>query len=198
MTNLKRTSKEDIMKAAARLFSEKGYHKVTIREIASDIDINSAMIYYYFSSKYDVLKSLYRFYTEERLKECPDVGELLQLAETEGPYELLMKTEFHFNEENRATLDQILVTASREICSDFESEQFLRENIFDNITNILGPILKRLIEFKKIEPFDIDTFLKVTSYYCYSAAVLNNSAFKQDVTEYQKGMSFLFSMISPT
>ena len=197
MANQKRTPKEKIMRAAAKLFSERGYHKVTIREIANATDINSAMIYYYFSSKEDVLKNLYKFYTEERLKECPDVAELLRLAETDPPHEVLMKSEFHFNEKTREMLDQILVTASREICSDSDSERFVRENIFDNITNILKPLLIRLVELGKIKPFDIDIFLRVMSYYCYSAAALNNSAFKQNIAEYQEGMSFLFSMITP-
>ena len=190
-------TKEKIMKVAAKLFSEKGYDRVTIREIANITDINQAMIYYCFSSKEDILKSLYRFYTEQRLKECPDVDELLRLAETETPHEVLMKTEFHFNEETREMLDQILVTSSREICSDPESQQFIRDNIFDNITNILKPLLLRLVELKKIKPFDIDTFLRVTSHYCYSAAALNNSAFRQDVEEYRSGMAFLFSVITP-
>jgi len=197
MANQKKDQKEKIMRTAAKLFSERGYHKVTTREIANAIGINSAMIYYYFSSKEDVLKSLYKFYTEERLKECPDVTELLRLAETDPPYVVLMKSEFHFNEKTRKMLDQILVTASREICSDPDSERFIRDNIFDNITKILKPLLMRLVELKKIKPFDIDTFLKVLSYYCYSAAALNNSAFRQNVAEYQSGMSFLFSMITP-
>ncbi|MCL2517176.1 MAG: TetR family transcriptional regulator [Oscillospiraceae bacterium] len=193
----KKTAKEKIMETSAKLFSEKGYEKVSVREISSTAGVNSAMIYYYFASKDGVLKSLYRFYTEERLKECPDLNELLRLAETDPPHAVLMKSEFHFNEKTRKMLDQILVTASREICSDPESEHFIRENIFENITNILKPLLLRLVELEKIKPFDIDTFLKVTSYYCYSAAALNNSAFKQNVAEYQAGMSFLFSMITP-
>lgn len=197
MTKQSKAAKEKIMKVAAKMFSERGYHKVTIREIASATGINPAMIYYYFHSKEDVLKSLYKFYAEERLKECPDLNDLLKLAETDQPYVVLMKSEFHFNEKTRKMLDRILVTASREICSDPKSRQFIRENIFDNVTNILKPLLLRLVELKKIELLDIDTFLRVLSYYCYSSAALNNSVFKQNVAEYQAGMAFLFSMITP-
>ena len=191
------STKEKIMRAAAKLFSEKGYSKVTTREIAKAVGINSASIYYHFSSKEDLLKSLYQFYTEVRRKECPDLHELLLLAETEPPYEVLIKSEFHFDSKKREILDQILVTAAREFCADSESERFICENIFDNIINILKPLLARLIELKKISPFDIDTFLKVMSYYCFSAAALNNSNLKQSIAEYQAGMSYLFSTIAP-
>jgi len=193
----KLSTKEKIMKTAAKMFSEEGYNRVTTRKIAKAIGINSAMIYYHFSSKHDVLKSLYKFYIEEQVKSSPDLNELLQLAETELPHVVLMKSEYHYNnDEMRKMLDQILVTAAREICADPASEQFIRETIFDNITNILKPLLVRLTELKKIKPFDVDTFLKVVSYYCCSAATLNNSSFKQSITEYQAGMAYLFSTIT--
>ncbi|MCL2774635.1 MAG: TetR/AcrR family transcriptional regulator [Oscillospiraceae bacterium] len=192
-------TKEKIMRVAAKMFSERGYDKVTTREIAKVVGINSASIYYYFPSKEDILKSLYRFYNEELRKVCPDLNELLRLAETDLPYEVLMKSEFHYNDKDmREMLDQILVTAALRFCGDPESERFLRENIFDNIANILRPLLLRLIELKKIKSFDVDSFIKVMSYYCYSAAALNNSDFKQDIPEYQAGMALLFSIITPT
>ena len=192
------TTREKIMAVAAKMFSERGYDKVTTREIANAIGINSASIYYHFPSKADIIKSLYAFYSENRQKSNPDVCALLALAETEHPYIVLGKTEYHFIEDIRVMMDQILVTASREICTDTDCENFIRENIFDNIETILRPLLERMIELKKIEPLDIDTFLRVLSNYCYSTAVLNNTVFRQDVSEYQAGMAFLFSYIKPT
>jgi AcrR family transcriptional regulator len=192
------STRETILRVSARLFSEKGYDKVTIREIARAAGINSASIYYHFPSKANILTSLYGLYSEERIKESPNVDELLMMIETCPPHMVLLKTEFHFNEDIRDLLDQILVTASREICSNAESENFIRENIFSNIDNILRPIIQRMMDLKKIEPFALDTFLEVLSYYCYSAAVLNNSVFKHGVSEYRDCMSFLFSMIKPS
>jgi len=190
------TTKEKILRAAARLFSESGYDKVTTREIANAIGINSASIYYHFTSKDEILKSLYRFYTEVRSKTSPDKDELLRLAETEYPHAVLMKSEFHFDEEYRGMLDHIIATAVREINADPEAERFIGENIFDSVTGILKPLLERFVELGKIKPFDIDTFLRVLSNYCFSTAALNNSSFRQDVRQYQEGMAFLFSMIT--
>jgi len=191
-------TKHKILKTAAKMFSERGYDKVTMREIARDVGINSASIYYHFPSKEDILKSLYRLYSEQRRDNSPDLNELMRLAETEHPHKVLMKSEFHYDDDKkREMLDRILVIAARELCSDPESELFIRENIFDNITTILRPLLLRLIELEKIKPFNVDDFLKVVSYYCYSAATLNNSAYKQSIAEYQAGMSLLFSIITP-
>ena len=193
----KTPTKEKIMKVAAKMFSERGYDRVTTREIAKAIGINSASIYYYFPSKENILKSLYDYYSDIRSRANPDLEELLRLAETDPPHEVLMKSEFHFHEEIREMLDQILITAGRCISVDPESERFMRENVFDNVEKILRPLLQRMIELGKIKPFDLDNFIKVLSCYCFSAAALNNSAFRQSVDEYQAGMSMLFSLVTP-
>jgi AcrR family transcriptional regulator len=191
------STKENILRTAAKLFSEQGSDKVTTREIAKAIGINSASIYYHFSSKEDLLKSLYKLYSEERRKQYPDLQELLRLAETEPPHDVLMKSEFHYQEDIREMLDQIIVIATCRIKADPESESFVRENIFDSIINFLKPLLERLVELGRIEPLDIDAFLGILCYYCFSAAALNNSPFRQGVAEYQTAMSHIFSMITP-
>jgi len=193
----KNATKDKILMTAARMFSERGYDKVTTREIAKAIGINSASIYHHFASKKEILKNLYKYYSEQMRKERPDLNDLLKLAETEPPRDVLMKSEFHFNDEVRGILDQILVTAARMIVSDPESERFIRENIFDSVKNILGPLLTRMIELGKIKPLDIKTFLDVLSHYCFSAAALNNSPFSQSVSEYQAAMSYIYSAIAP-
>jgi len=189
-------TRDRIMKAAAKLFSEKGYNKVTTREIAAAAGINSASIYNHFSSKDELLKSLYNYYTEHRSEQNPDVSELLKLAETAPPMEVLMNAEYHYSEEARGMMDQILVTASKEITSDPDSERFIRENIFDNIVSVLRPVLERLVELEKIKPFDMDAFFNVLCFYCYSAAALNSTPFGHNVREYQASMAFIFSIIA--
>lgn len=188
-------TKEKIMQVAAKMFSERGYDKVTTREIAKAIGINSASIYHHFSSKGDILKTLYAFYCEQRHKGCPDLNELMQLAETHKPLEVLSRTTFHFDEDVREMLDATLITAARRICADAESERFIRENIFEQIEQVLRPLLQHMVNLKKIKPLDIDIFIRTVSYYCFSAASLNNTPFRQDPEEYRLGMEYIFSMV---
>ena len=187
-----------ILEAAAKLFSESGYHKVSTREIAQASGINVASIYHYFPSKANILKSLYELYSAEVRKALPDLHELLRLTEFLPPHEVLMKAEFHFDEEARGLLDQVLVTAAREICSDRESEQFIRDNIFSPTLDILGPLLRHMVKLGKIKPFDIESFLSVLTRYGFSAAALNHSTFENSSERYQADLSFIFSLITPT
>lgn len=53
-----RNNKRVILKTAERLFAEKGFDGARVDEIASEADVNKALIYYYFDSKEDILESL--------------------------------------------------------------------------------------------------------------------------------------------
>jgi len=51
-------AKERIIKASVRLFSEKGFDKSSVSEIAEAANVTKALIYYYFKSKEDILDYL--------------------------------------------------------------------------------------------------------------------------------------------
>ncbi|MBL4604132.1 MAG: TetR family transcriptional regulator [Flavobacteriaceae bacterium] len=52
----KETRKEQIIQISAKLFKEKGYAAVTMRDIAKALDIKAASLYNHISSKQDILK----------------------------------------------------------------------------------------------------------------------------------------------
>jgi TetR/AcrR family transcriptional regulator, cholesterol catabolism regulator len=50
--------REQILKTAAQLFAAKGYHAVTLDEIAKQLDIQKASLYYYIKSKRALLEEI--------------------------------------------------------------------------------------------------------------------------------------------
>lgn len=46
---------QEIIAAAAQVFKEKGYHAATTRDIAAEVGIQQATLYYYISSKEELL-----------------------------------------------------------------------------------------------------------------------------------------------
>ncbi|MFN2292028.1 MAG: TetR/AcrR family transcriptional regulator [Anaerolineae bacterium] len=52
---LKQEREERILDAAAAIFAEKGYHRATIRDIATQADVADGTIYNYYDSKFDLL-----------------------------------------------------------------------------------------------------------------------------------------------
>jgi len=193
----KTTTKEKILRASAKLFSERGFERVSTREIAKAVGINSALIYYYFYSKEDILKNLYRLYADERRKELPDMAELLRLVEIASPYNVFKRLQECENNENRDFMNHILLIAVKEFSSDPESERFIQTNVFGDISSILKPLLQRMVELGKIKPINIETFINIVSFYCFSSIALHNSSFRKTIPEYQTGMSYIYSLITP-
>lgn len=52
------TRKEEIIKTAAKLFKEKGYSAVTMRDLATAMGIKAASLYNHIDSKQDILKEI--------------------------------------------------------------------------------------------------------------------------------------------
>jgi len=78
-------TKEHIQNVAIRLFSEKGFDGVSIRDIAKEANVNIAMISYYFKSKEHLLEGLVddvinkHFLLKDQIetKEIPPIEKLL-------------------------------------------------------------------------------------------------------------------------
>lgn len=73
-----------IMSVALDLFANSYYETVTVRDIATACDINTALIYYYFGSK----KGLFRAAIEASIREALFEYETLR-AEADDPVELI-------------------------------------------------------------------------------------------------------------
>jgi AcrR family transcriptional regulator len=74
-----------ILQGAATVFSEKGYHHASMRDIARETGISLAGMYYYFSSKEEMLYSIQKFCfrqvldgIQQRLRELDDPVERLR------------------------------------------------------------------------------------------------------------------------
>ncbi len=59
--------RETILRAAWKLFYEKGYEKTSIQEILDEIGASKGRFYYYFSSKAELLLSLYEIFDNKYL-----------------------------------------------------------------------------------------------------------------------------------
>ncbi len=49
----------EILAAALKIFREKGYHAASMQDLADEVGLQKASLYYYVSSKEDLLKALY-------------------------------------------------------------------------------------------------------------------------------------------
>lgn len=83
-----------ILKAASRVFSEKGYHRATIDEIARRAEIGKGTVYAYFSSKEDlfnqVIQSGVEYYIRTLKRQLEKKGTVYDRLSWLYQYHLLM------------------------------------------------------------------------------------------------------------
>ncbi len=73
-TDLVEQKHQQIVQAACKLFSEKGYHKTSLRDISRESGINLSYIYKYISKKDDILYLFYQYISKKLISffEKPD------------------------------------------------------------------------------------------------------------------------------
>src|SRR5262245_34503676 len=79
--------RQDILRAAMELFAKKGFRGTTTRDLASQADVNEAIIFRHFNTK----EELYRAILEEKMQhgKGEKFDELWRLAENSGAVEFL-------------------------------------------------------------------------------------------------------------
>lgn len=79
--------KKELIEVATKLFESRGYEKVSVRDILSEVNGAPGMFYYYFKSKEDIFLACMECYFSERLKVKVDI-----LNNKEIEYEERIKT----------------------------------------------------------------------------------------------------------
>jgi len=197
MQNLSGT-KRKIFDTAVLLFSENGYGNVSMRDIASSIGIQPASIYNHFTGKADLLASIYDFFVENQQAVKPDLEELMKLAETEEPHEVIKKAFFFYDPKIARTMDRITIIAANEQRNDLYSDHIIHDCVFSLPEQYTGPLLRRMIELGRIEPLDVDTFVYTISLLCYSSAILNYSRHPVTMDMWQKVNDMVGTLIKST
>ena len=134
-----------ILHAAADMFADRGFEKVTMREIARAVDIQAASIYNHFKSKNDILEYILRDYEQHnsgydndpasKLRENPTLEGVMscfQLVFPKGEAEYYLKVlcvilqEQHSNTIVRERMSENILNSERYVIKVFEILKDLR------------------------------------------------------------------------
>lgn len=132
------TKQELIFNAGAKLFAERTYNSVGIRDIAREAGVNSAMISYYFGGKSGLLREIFSRFTSLVLTVTTE-----GLAEATDFYELCDITVRSFLGSARANRDVYLV-GLRELNHDTADLQDIRDNLNERSWAIFSQNLERM------------------------------------------------------
>lgn len=199
MLNEMTGTKLKIFESAAELFAKEGYHAVSMRQIAKNVDIKAASIYNHFESKEAILMAIYQYFND-RMKECaPDLDEILLAAETKHPHDVLRMLTMIFPKDSLHLMSTSMLVTSSMARFDPIANEILFHNLIDMPERYDRPLLERLIELDRIEPIDIDSFILVHTNYCNSSANLfyMNEEKSIPLSEWLDGLELIYKIIQP-
>ncbi len=126
--------KEEIKKAASKIFATYGYGKTTLEDIASSLKMKKNSLYYYFESK----EALFQELLEDEVKEHLKRQKVILESKIPADKKLLQSVDelFHFiNERTRAYLIKVssFVEIEKTIASSFPDYKRREEKILKEI-----------------------------------------------------------------
>jgi len=189
------STKWRIFVTAIELFSDNGYNKVSMRDIADAVGIKPGSIYSHFESKDDILVNIYEFYEYHATIILPDINSLLLDAETMDVRQLLKKTDIHFLPEAQHLMDRIMIILAMERRGDPRSEELIMKCQYDHIEKTFRPLLNKLMELKRIEKIDVDAFIDLYFNFSHGAALRGYSRQPVSSKEWLSCLSMVYSLV---
>lgn len=158
------STRDDIVRAAQKLFAERGYHGATMRAIASEAEVDPALIHHFFISKEGVFSAaIGDFFKADQIVDevlQPDVTAvgcrlissfvgLLDQPETQGPILAVIRSAASYGDAVRLLEDYIVRQVIGQIVKQTAgSHQSLRATLIG--AEIIGLIMMRYVF--KVEP----------------------------------------------
>ncbi len=110
-------TKARILTTAERLFSEVGFDKARVDDIAKEAGVNKALIYYYFESKDEILKTLFSNLVEGAKRMLAESVEKIPDVLNEDNYKALFDVYIRFIMEKRKILKVAIAESVKESSS---------------------------------------------------------------------------------
>lgn len=188
-------TKQSILDTSRRLFNNLGYNNVTIRMIATELNMSSGNLNYHFRKREDILEALYFEMVEvfdSRVKEVSDKSISLQYIQSNIESSMKRMIEYRFF----WTDLYFLLKANKKIRTHFEEAKIERKAGYRFVFDILiaSNILKKP-SFTEEYSILIDRMIDYSNTWLYASLLYKIRKNKVDVT---KDSSFrLLSMMYP-
>jgi AcrR family transcriptional regulator len=143
----KNANRQKLLNTAARIFSRRGYHATTVKDIVDEAGMSVGSFYFYFKNKEDILESLYDLI-------IPSILEMLDREVAEGSFgvvericDVVTLTLKFFHE--REDMAKVMLIEAIGVTPDFEQKNA------EGFRCLSEAIERNLIEFKKDDRINV-------------------------------------------
>jgi len=155
-------TKERIFDTAIALIAKNGFESVSMRDIATEAGIKVSSIYNHFTSKEEILDTIYKYFSMHRLDNRNFVDRIKTTIETGSALDIvtvLSDTAFDFDEKMAVRMVLIPKIILMRIFSDSKANQFFLHEWYNVDVNHLKKWLGYAVEIGRLpEDFDIENF----------------------------------------
>ena len=141
------SKEEEILEAARNRFAHYGFSKVTMEEIASDVEMGKASLYYYFPTKEDLFRSV----ISQEINELQKNIELI-LQKRNSASEKLQ----NYVEQRMIFFQKLINLGTLSVHSYFDNKSVFKKVFLDFADVELGLIKKIFEEGKQTNEFEIN------------------------------------------
>ncbi len=188
-------TKEKIFDAAVDLFAEKGYDRVSIRDIARAVGITEGAVYKHYTSKDAILDSIFN-YVEGRIYPSTPEGSIDNLTDSFSLREILeMMPRFMLADPSLARITRIMLI---EMYHNEKIRNYVRRELFKRPIDETAALFTKLMEKGKIKPCDpvaLSTMFISYLVYWYFEVFVFNYGVQQDPGRIEKELQAQIGLI---
>lgn len=140
-------TREKILEEAERLFAEKGFHAVSVREITTAARVHLSAVNYHFGGKKKLYMDVFRYRWVERAKRVAKPILELENAENFTPKQVIRAVieaflNFNMSEDERYWHSQLVI---KEMAKPSEALDLIYEEVMNPMFSLIGRLLGRAI-----------------------------------------------------
>ena len=153
-----------LLEAAAELFAQRGYDGVTMRDIAGKVGIRESSIYSHFSSKADILNTLYDHFIREVPNTRPSFEQLDELMQRMQPEAVFQHILFHVGEHVKGMLASTAMIINFEKFKNQRAADMYYRYVVQEPTFYYETLIRKMIARGFFRPVDARLFAEQYNY----------------------------------
>lgn len=176
--------KKEILDAAEKLFTTKGYSNTTIKDILKTVDIAKGTFYYYFQSKEEVMDAIVERFIEMGVRAAEKIAKTPELTAPEKIFQIIMA-------QNAGTGNKEQVTDELHHVNNAKMHQKSIVETIVKLTPILTEVIEQGIEegaFNTLYPKETVEVLLVASSFLFDEGIFQ----WQQEERIQKAVAFTY------
>lgn len=146
--------KRRVFETAIELFAANTYETVTMADIATALQRKKPSIYNHFTSKQEILDTMYGFFCAHIFDERKPLEALTPIFETGTVLEMMYAMSFEFSKEHKPLMTRILTVIHQRKYFDEQARKIAKELMADEGIRYVEMAFNHAIAIGRLAPFD--------------------------------------------